>query len=111
VRMFEHQAKQKSRLTAVHLAMLRKHVNLSFFPRFKFLPTKGSLMDRMRDEMERVFHSIEVFDVELMENFAFDLQKKLRFMVSQRRSFVVSRLFDVYKGEFVKGSRLFGNCI
>ena len=111
VRMFELQSKQKSRLTAVHLAMLRKHVNLSFFPRFKFLPSKGSLMDRMRDEMEHVFQHIEVFDIELMENFAFDLQKKLRFMVSQRRSFVVSSLFDVYKGEFVGGIRLFAHRI
>lgn len=99
VRLFEEEARRKSELTPVHVAMLRKHVNELFFPRFKFLPTKGCLMHKMKEEMVRVFRSIEVYSFSLMETYAFNMQKKLRFMVSQRRNFVVNRLFDIYKGK------------
>lgn len=99
VRSFEAEARRKSGLTVVHIAMLRKHVNEMFFPRFKFLPSKGNLIDKMKTEVERVFTSIEIHDPNDMQTFAFDLQRKLRFMVSQRRSFVVNRIFDLYKGK------------
>jgi hypothetical protein len=107
VKTFEKEAANELKLTIVHRSMMRTFVHREFFSRCKFLPTKGDLLQKMKDEMMFVFQNIEIIHPDDIKKFSKDMQRCLRYMLCQKRSYYVNQIFSLYKGNMLAAYNVF----
>ena len=58
-------------------------------------------MQRMKEEMTFVMHNIEIIHPDDVRRYSKDAQKMLRYMISQKRSYIAQQMFALYKGKYL----------